>query len=132
MLSLDKGLNEMVFLIADDEPDNLETLSYAVTFMGGTTRIARNGREVMEALKDLTPTLILLDLSMPEMDGWETLKAIKARKEILHIPVIAVTAHAMADDKDKVMAAGFDGYIAKPFRPSQLVEEIRRALTPAY
>ena len=132
MLSLDKGLQDMCFLIADDESDNLETLTYAITFMGGTTRTATNGREVLDALEELTPTLILLDLSMPEMDGWQTLKSIKARKEILHIPVIAVTAHAMADDREKVMAAGFDGYIAKPFRPSQLVEEIRRALTPAY
>ena len=130
MLSLDKELRDIAILVADDEPDNLATLNMAIEYLGGTCHCASNGLEVMALLDAITPNLILLDLSMPLMDGWETLKAIRSRPELDYVPVIALTAHAMTGDREKVLAANFTGYIAKPFRPSEIISEIRRSLTP--
>ena len=75
-----------------------------------------------------TPTVILLDLSMPEMDGWEMHRRLKANPETAHIPVIALTAHAMADDKERVMQAGFTGYIPKPYTIKTLVNDMQTIL----
>src|SRR5689334_7513623 len=130
MLSLDKELHHMTFLVADDEPDNLATLSLAITFLGASVTCARNGREAVVLADQIRPTVILLDLSMPVMDGWEALKAIKKLSGMEYTVIIALTAHAMIGDKERSLEAGFNGYIAKPFRPSHLQEELRRALMP--
>jgi CheY-like chemotaxis protein len=115
-------------LIVDDEQDNREIASKILTFSGATTRTARNGEEGLEALKEFKPTLILLDLSMPKMNGWDMFKQVRANPEIAFIPIIAITAHALQSEKEQVKDMGFDGYISKPFSIASFLEEIRRTV----
>jgi CheY-like chemotaxis protein len=90
--------------------------------------IAHNGVEGMAILQDVVPTFIMLDLSMPEMDGWEMRDRVRSQPHLQHVPIIALTAHAMAGDRDRVFAAGFNGYISKPFRINSFLEEITQCL----
>jgi len=113
-------------LIVDDEPDNLAIAQKVLSFSGARVYTACNGEEGLKALETVTPSFILLDLSMPVMDGWEMFRQVRADANTQHIPVIALTAHAMAGDRERVMEAGFDGYIAKPFRLSTFMGEILR------
>lgn len=131
MPTLARELKDMTIVVVDDEMDNLSIITKAIECLGGRAYCATNGEAAISILEVVRPTLILLDLSMPAMNGWETQKAIRARPEFNLVPVIALTAHAMQEDKERVLAAGFDGYISKPFRPSKLIEEIRRALLPS-
>jgi two-component system cell cycle response regulator DivK len=115
-------------LIVDDEPDNLMIPSEILRFHGAEVHTARDGVEGLKTLQHLTPTFILLDLSMPEMDGWQMHEQIRANPTTAAIPVIALTAHAMHQDRERVLAAGFDGYIAKPFYLATFWREIERCL----
>lgn len=127
ILSLAVGdISTWTVLIVDDEPDNLAIAKKLLTYGGATVHTARNGVEGLQVLKGIKPSFILLDLSMPEMDGWEMFSHVRAEPATQHIPVIALTAHAMAGDREKVMQAGFDGYVAKPFRLSTFMTELLR------
>lgn len=123
-------VNEWVVLIVDDEPDNVSVARKILVYNGANVHVARNGVEGLALLQQLTPspTFILLDLSMPEMDGWEMLARVRDMRALQDIPVIALTAHAMAGDKEKVLNAGFNGYIAKPFRIASFLDEIQQCL----
>lgn len=122
-------IHDWVVLIVDDEPDNVGVAQKVLSFNGAKVHIARNGLEGLAALEQLEPTFILLDLSMPEMDGWEMFARLRASPAVAGIPVIALTAHAMAGDREKVIRAGFNGYIAKPFRINSFLEDIRKCLS---
>ena len=113
-------------LIVDDEPDNVAVARKVLEYGGAEVHTASNGVEGLKALETLKPSFILLDLSMPEMDGWEMLNRLRADESKPPVPVVALTAHAMAGDRERVMEAGFDGYIAKPFRLSTFMSEILR------
>jgi len=115
-------------LVVDDEPDNLAVVTDVLEFYGMTVKAANNGEEGLETLQKFVPTIILLDLSMPKMDGWEMLKRVKAEPALQTVPVVALTAHAMSEDKKRVLAAGFDGYLKKPIEVSTLIEDLRAAL----
>ncbi|MDQ7024226.1 MAG: response regulator [Anaerolineae bacterium] len=115
-------------LIVDDKFDNLDLAKTALEFHGATVRTATNGLEGLEALKTFEANLILLDLAMPVMTGWEMFEAMQEKPELAAIPVIALTAHAMAGDKERVLEAGFTGYISKPFSVSTLADEIQAIL----
>src|SRR5690242_12999338 len=117
-------------LIVDDEPDNLEVIAETLEYKGALVKTAQNGAEGLDLLKDFRPDMILLDLSMPRMNGWEMRVHIRALPELQHIPVIALTAHAMAGDKERTLAAGFDGYLTKPINIATLVHDIHRSLRP--
>ncbi|MCA9882049.1 MAG: response regulator [Anaerolineae bacterium] len=121
-------MKDWIVLIVDDELDNLNVARKVLSFNDAQVFDARNGREGLAALADISPTFILLDLSMPEMDGWEMFRILREQPETQGIPVIALTAHAMAGDREKVLEAGFNGYIAKPFRIDSFLEEIHRCL----
>jgi CheY-like chemotaxis protein len=112
----------------DDEPDNLGVAQKVLSYGGANVHIARNGLEGLAVLDHVTPTFILLDLSMPHMDGWEMFRKARALGRLNQVPIIALTAHAMAGDKEKVIEEGFNGYIAKPFRINSLLEEIQKCL----
>jgi two-component system cell cycle response regulator DivK len=71
-----------------------------------------------------------MDLSLPIIDGWEATKIIKKNEALHHIPIVALTAHAMAGDEERALEAGCDGYLAKPISPTQVVAEVKRYLTP--
>ncbi len=127
IVSLAAGdVSNWTVLIVDDQPDNLAIAQKVLGFGGAKTYIAENGAVGMKVLEEITPSFILLDLSMPTMDGWEMLRNIRAKPETQDLPVIALTAHAMSGDRERVMEAGFDGYIAKPFRLSTFMTEILR------
>ncbi len=121
--------SKWVVLIVDDDFDNLNVAEKVLTFHGAKVHTATNGREGLEKLREIDrPTFILLDLSMPEMDGWETLDTIRKDISLSSLPVIALTAHAMPSDQERVEKAGFDGYIAKPFSLGTFLEEIKKCL----
>ncbi|GEM_PF-617320 len=115
-------------LVVDDEIDNLELIADTLHFYGAITRTARNGVEALEVLKEFTPCLILLDLSMPHLDGWQTRPRMKAMFAEHQIPIIALTAHAMMGDKERIMNAGFDGYISKPLSLKSFINDIGNVL----
>ncbi len=117
--------SQWMVLIVDDEPDNRTIAQTVLSFNGAKAQTAVHGEDGLKILEELTPAFILLDLSMPVMDGWEMLKKIRENVKTQQIPVIALTAHAMAGDRDRVIEAGFDGYIAKPFRLGSFMAELR-------
>ncbi len=112
-------------LLIDDEPDNLEVIAETLHFHGISVKTAHNGLEGLDLLKSFLPTLILLDLSMPKMDGWEMRQRIKSDPRTQHIPVVALTAHAMSGDKERALQAGFDGYMTKPISIPNFVNDLK-------
>lgn len=125
---ISEQIKEWRVLIVDDEPDNVGVAQKVLVYNGAAVRVARNGLEGLSILDEFMPTFILLDLSMPEMDGWEMMRRVRARQEFESMPIIALTAHAMSGDKERVLQAGFNGYIAKPFRINSFLEEIHAVL----
>jgi two-component system cell cycle response regulator DivK len=120
--------DELSVLIVDDEPDNLEVIAESLRFFGMTVEVATNGVDALESLKRRCPSLIMLDLSMPKMDGWQTLKHIRANPSTSATPVVALSAHAMPVDRQRALEVGFDGYMAKPVNIPTLMRDIRNAL----
>jgi two-component system, cell cycle response regulator DivK len=127
-MAVGNDVRSWTVLVVDDEPDNSTIAEKIFTFNGATVRLASNGIEGLLALKEITPSFILLDLSMPRMDGWAMLEKIRENPVTRNIPVIALTAHAMDGDKERVLSAGFNGYIAKPFRYADFLAEIKQCL----
>jgi len=113
-----------MIMIVDDDADSLFTLNELVESLNYQTVLARDGLECIYKLKESVPDLILLDIMMPRMDGFQTLKKIKSNKNLENIPVIAVTARAMEEDKRIILKHGFDGYIPKPIDPLILTNKI--------
>jgi CheY-like chemotaxis protein len=101
-------------LLVEDNYDNFEMVRFLLERADYTVVGARNGREAVTAARELKPDVILMDLSLPEMDGWEAAREIKSDPEISGIPLIALTAHTLPGDRQKAMEAGFDNYISKP------------------
>ncbi len=115
-------------LIADDYDDNRELLRLLLESSGHATSEARDGRECVALACRETPDLVLLDLSMPVLDGWETLRELRADERTHHIPCVALTAFASVQDRQRALQAGFDGYLTKPFHAADLHELIERLL----
>jgi two-component system, cell cycle response regulator DivK len=110
-------------LVVDDEEDSVEIVEMVLSSQGAKIFKAYNGMEGLAAFREEEPDMVLTDISMPQMDGWELLKAIRQHQS--HpIPVIAMTAHAMENDKKLVLNAGFNGYISKPLQMFSLVTDI--------
>ncbi len=115
-------------LVVDDEPDNVDIVAESLSFFGITVRTASNGVEGLEVLRTFKPDLILLDLSMPTMDGWQMRLLVRQNPGTSQIPIVALSAHAMAGDKERALEAGFDGYLAKPIKIATLTTDIGTAL----
>ena len=101
-------------LIIDDNILNLELISYLLVLQKYEIRTATNSKDAMEILNTFTPRLILMDLQLPDIDGLDLTRKLKADKKYQHIPIIAITARAMKGDKEKALAAGCIEYITKP------------------
>jgi CheY-like chemotaxis protein len=114
-------LDKWTVLIVDDHMDNLVIAQTMLEFHGAAVQIAKEGEAGLALLHKISPTIILLDLSMPVMNGWEMLKHIRQMPQFDPVPVIAVTAHAMDGDRAKALSAGFDGYVSKPYNIQQLI-----------
>lgn len=120
-----KELQDWTIVVVDDQVDNLRVAQATLSFCGATVLTAENGVLGMEIISQHpNVNLIVLDLSMPEMNGWTMLETLRQNPATAKIPVIALTAHAMQGDYERVMQAGFNGYIAKPFSVSNLVANI--------
>jgi two-component system cell cycle response regulator DivK len=115
-------------LAVDDEPDNLEVLLEVLSMYNATVHPAANGEEAMTLLQTLRPTMVITDLSMPDMDGYQLLHKIRRTDHLKEVPVIALTAHAMSGDKERILAAGFNGYLSKPIRLMTVVTDILASL----
>ena len=101
-------------LLVEDNEMNRDMLSRRLQRRGFDVVIAVDGQEGVEMARSETPELILLDMSLPILDGWEVAKALKSDDRTAAIPIIALTAHAMADDREKALSAGCDDYDTKP------------------
>jgi CheY-like chemotaxis protein len=115
-------------LIVDDYPDAREMYGEYLLFAGFNIVQAGNGVEAIERALDSHPDVILMDLSLPIMDGWEATRRLKADDRTADIPVLAVTGHALTGISDDAKKAGCDGFITKPCLPEDLVKEIRKVL----
>jgi two-component system, cell cycle response regulator DivK len=115
-------------LLVDDYPDAREMYTEYLEFSGFEVVPARNGIEALERALDSAPDIILMDLSLPVMDGWEATRRLKADKRTESIPVVALTGHALAGISEGAKKAGCDAFITKPCLPEDLVKEIRRIL----
>ncbi|WP_082633198.1 response regulator [Lacimicrobium alkaliphilum] len=118
-------------LTIEDNPDNLALMVYILEAFEFEVETATDGVSGLEAASRVRPDLILCDIQMPEMDGYEVIRHLKNDDKLAHIPVIAVTAFAMEVDGQKIQQAGFDGYITKPIEPESFVEQIQAFLSPA-
>ncbi len=114
-------------LVVEDNPDNMATLR-AVLGDSYNLLAARDGEEGLRAVFENRPDLILLDISLPVMDGYQVVREIKGNIEVRNIPVVAMTAHAMKGDREKILAAGCDGYISKPIEPEGFQKKVKEWL----
>jgi len=115
----------MKILYVEDNEDNIFMLKNRLTRAGYTVVIATDGMQGVAMATTEQPDLILMDLSLPLLDGWEATRRIKASPDTRHIPVIALTAHAMTGDREKAMAAGCDDFDTKPIELPRLLGKIK-------
>lgn len=118
-------------LLVEDNEMNRDMLSRRLNRHGFEVVIAVNGQEGVELAGSAKPDLILMDMSLPVLDGWEATKRVKTDPDTARIPVIALTAHAMVHDKERAMAAGCDDFDTKPVDLPRLLEKINSLLRPA-
>jgi CheY-like chemotaxis protein len=120
-----------LILVVDDYEDAREMYAEYLRFCGFRVAEARNGNEALEQEFTLMPDLILMDLSLPGMDGWEATRQLKADDRTRNIPVVALTGHALAGASEGARRAGCDSFVTKPCLPDDLVVEVRRMLGSA-
>jgi len=121
-------------LVAEDNPVNQKLAQHLLERRGHTPVLVTNGREAVDAVQGAQFDLVLMDLQMPEMDGFEATRFIRAREResrLARLPIVALTAHAMQGDRQRCMDADMDGYVAKPIKPVELFEVIDRVMTAA-
>lgn len=111
-------------LVIEDNPGNLELMTYLLKAFGHEVRTAGDGGEGLEAVRREPPDLIICDVHLPKVDGYEVARQLKAEFDLRRIPLIAVTALAMVGDRDKLLTSGFDGYISKPLDPEKFVPQV--------
>jgi len=116
-------------LVVDDYPDAREMYAEYLQFSGFDVIEAGNGMEALERAADSAPDIILMDLSLPVMDGWEATRRLKADKSTADIPIVALTGHALAGILEGAKKAGCDAFVTKPCLPEDLVKEIRKVLS---
>jgi two-component system, cell cycle response regulator DivK len=115
-------------LVVEDQEDNRRILRDLLTSVGFDLVEATTGEEGVRLAESRRPDLILMDIQMPVLDGYEATRQIKATAELRHIPIIVVTSYALSGDDAKARAAGADAYVAKPFSPRELLAKIRQFL----
>ena len=111
-------------LVVEDALLNIKLIREILTYRGDTVFEAANGREGIDLAIEKKPDLILMDIQMPVMDGMEATQLIKANPATRHIPIVALTGYAMDGDKKRMLEAGCDGYLSKPFKIKELLQAI--------
>lgn len=115
-------------LIVDDNEDSRDLVVKVLKNKGYQMVEAVDGEDALEKAESENPDIILLDISIPKLDGYEVTRRLKSREKFRNIPIIALTAHAMKGDKEKALQAGYDGYISKPISIHELPEQIKSYL----
>ena len=113
-------------IVVEDEFDSAKMVSKILNFHGIEVHHAHDGYECLEMLNQFEPTLIVTDLAMPGMDGWQTLDAIRSNPLTAHIPVVAITAYYSVDVEEEALNVGFNGYYSKPLDPRSFVQDLSR------
>lgn len=116
-------------LVIEDTEDNRRIVRDLLESAGFVLLEATTGEEGVAMAKQHVPDLILMDIQLPVLDGYEATRRIKAEPNLAHIPIIAVTSYALSGDEAKTREAGCDGYIAKPYSPRQLLARVRTYLS---
>ena len=132
VLRLKPGQDEIKILIVDDRETNRQLLSQLLAAVGFTTLDADNGEEAVSRTYEWQPQVVLMDMAMPVMDGYEATRHIKGNTETRNTTIIAITASAFEEDKQRIFAVGADAYLAKPFKDSELFENIARLTGAEY
>jgi len=118
-------LSQHRILIVDDEIDNLVVLQATLELIyEAKTHVAQDVKSALESINAFRPTLIITDLSMPQVDGYALFQKLRSNPATRDLPVIAITAHAMAGDREHIIEVGFDGYISKPFEVANIGEQL--------
>jgi two-component system cell cycle response regulator DivK len=117
-----------LILVVEDQEDNRQIIRDMLTFTDYKIMEAESGEQALEAVATEPPDLILMDIQLPGIDGYETTRRIKADPTLRSIPIIAVTSYALSGEEQKARAAGCDEYVPKPYSPRQLLAKIRQYL----
>jgi two-component system cell cycle response regulator DivK len=112
-------------LVVEDEADSMELVQELLAYSGIKSVAATSGEAALQSLREMTPTLIILDLALPGIDGWGILKAVRTNKALAHVPCVAITAFHTPELAEQAIAAGFNAYFAKPLDASSFVRELQ-------
>jgi len=115
-------------LVVEDNLDNYELVRTILQLGGYDTFLAVNGRDGVDAARKQKPDLILMDMALPEMDGWDATEHIRGDPETRHIPMIALTVHTLPRERKRALDAGVDAYLSKPYDAAQLIQLVERIL----
>ena len=127
-MSGSSGRDRQLVLVVEDYQDAREMYAAYLQFSGFDVAEAANGVEAVEKATELLPDIVLMDLALPRMDGWEATRRLKGDPRTRHIPIVALTGHALAGHAEGAREAGCDSFVTKPCLPDALVAEIRRLL----
>lgn len=118
-------------LLVEDNEDNRTIYSTVLRYLGYQVIEAVDGLEAIALARSERPDIVLMDISIPGIDGWEATRVLREDPATRAIPIVALTAHALADDRERAAKAGFTSYLAKPIEPNAVVAEVRRLIGPA-
>jgi CheY-like chemotaxis protein len=127
-MTSETGTHQPLVLVVEDYQDAREMYAAYLSFSGYRVAEATNGLEAIEKTIELMPDIILMDLALPRMDGWEATRRLKLDERTRHIPIVALTGHALAGFAEGAKQAGCDAFVTKPCLPDALVAEIQRML----
>jgi len=124
-------MDQRTVLLVEDDEDNRIVYTTILEHRGYRVLEAVNGEDGLRLARETRPDAILMDVSIPLIDGWMVTERLKQAPDTAHIPVIALTAHALAEDRERAHEVGCDGYLIKPCEPSRVIAEIERVLGQA-
>ncbi len=122
------SVSQPLVLVIEDDENARDIVSTILRHHGYQVHAANDGVEIVEVARELMPAVVLMDLSMPRVDGWTALKRLRSDRDTAGIPVVALTAHSMRGDQQKTADAGFDSYLSKPLDPHAVLDEVRRLI----
>jgi CheY-like chemotaxis protein len=125
---MERGYDMKRVLVIEDNVDNMELITFILEKNGYSTIKAENGKIGIELALEEKPDFIMLDIQLPDMNGLDVLQAIRGSDINGEVPVIAITSYAMSGDREKMLAAGCDGYIEKPIDPVTIINQIREII----
>jgi CheY-like chemotaxis protein len=120
--------NDWCVLVVEDEFDSIQMVSKILSHHGVDVHIAHDGTECLTMLEELMPTLVIMDLALPEMDGWETLEKIRENPKTKNLPVAAITAYHSVNVEEDAEAAGFNAYIPKPVNTTTFIDTLKQLI----